>query len=165
MNQAQKLGGYFGRILLALYFLWNGIVQILHWSAFEKNFTTDILNWHVYVSQVAWLENAAEALLPLGSQLLTFGIFVQLVAGIMLLISWHARIAAVVLSLFLVITNLFTHYFWMVEGYHREILLQNFMLTIAIIGGLILVTSFKKESTASAQSMGFGSVFSDQESE
>ena len=165
MNQAQKLGGYFGRILLALYFLWNGIVQILHWSSYEKNFTTDILNWHVYVSKVGWLENAAEALLPLSTQLLAIGIFIQLVAGIMLLISWHSRIAAVALSLLLIITNLFTHYFWMVDGYHREILLQNFMHSIAIIGGLVLVTSFKKDVTVSEQSMDFGSVFSDQESE
>jgi len=165
MNQAQKLGGYFGRILLALYFLWNGVVQILHWSTYEKNFTTDILNWHVYVSKVAWLENAAEALLPLSTQLLALGIFIQLGAGIMLLISWRPKIAAVALSLLLIITNLFTHYFWMVDGYHREILLQNFMHSIAIFGGLILVIAFKKEVNTSEQSIDFGSVFHDQESE
>ncbi|MDN3504748.1 MAG: DoxX family protein [Rhabdochlamydiaceae bacterium] len=165
MNQAQKIGGSFGRILLALYFLSQGVNQILHWSACEKNFTTDILNWHVYVSKVAWLENAAEALLPFGTQLLALGAFLHLSAGVMLLISWHPRIAASILSLLLIVTNLFTHYFWMVEGYHKEILLQNFMQTIAIIGGLILVASLKKERSVSKDSMGFQSVFSEAESE
>lgn len=164
MSRVEKIGSFIGRVFLATYFLWNAFMHIIHWSSYEKNFTTDVMNWHVYISNISLFENIFETILPLGPQLLGVAIVIQVVCGLMLLVAWHQRIAALILAVFILVNNGFTHYFWMTEGYHRDILLQLFMQNLAIFGGLVLTMSWKHKVMPYEKILGLQSVRADHES-
>ena len=147
MNAFQRTGMYIGKILLSSLFIWRGILQIVHWNSAEKSITTDIMNWHIFFNGSPWLENLAEGLLPLSLNFLIFGVMIQILCGMMLLMSWHARIASLILALYLLVQNFFANHFWMAEGYHREVLLLLFMQSLGLLGGLVVVMSAYKERT------------------
>ncbi|MCF7851901.1 MAG: hypothetical protein K9M07_01520 [Simkaniaceae bacterium] len=144
MHRFDKLLELMGKALIAVFFIWRGGNQIINWSMTEKNFIGDVINWHVFVSDVPGLDRIAESILPFTMQLIILGIVLQLVCGFMLLISWKDRLAVSILSIYLLINNFFTHYFWMAEGYRKEILLEQFMQSLSIIGGILLIVALQK---------------------
>lgn len=115
----------FGRILLALIFIVSGFHKI---TGFEG--TAGYMAAHG---------------LPVAQVLLVFTIMIELGGGLMLLLGWHARIAATVIFLFLIPTTLIFHAFWAVNASDAMAMqnqMNNFMKNLAIMGGMLYVIAF-----------------------
>ena len=115
----------FGRILLALIFVFSGFNKLTHFDG-----TAGYMAMHG---------------LPMAHVLLVASIAVELGGGLMLLLGWHARIAAAALFLFLIPTTLIFHAFWAVNP-SDVMALQNqmnhFMKNLAIMGGMLYVLAY-----------------------
>jgi len=108
-----------GRILLSLIFLVSGFSKITGWSAGQ-----------------AFIASKG---LPLPALMLAGAIVVELAAGILLLIGFKARWAALALSLYLVPVTLLFHNFWSFAGPERQMQMINFLKNLALMGGLLQV--------------------------
>jgi len=64
---------------------------------------------------------------------------IDLFGGILILAGYQTRWAAIVLIAFVVLTLLFVHTFWTMEGPARAANQANFYKNLAIIGGLLLL--------------------------
>ena len=111
-----------GRILLALMFLMSGI------------------------SKFAGLEGTAGFIaskgLPMAS-LLAFGAAaVETVGGLLLIIGWQARWAALALAAFTVVASLIFHSFWTLPADQQMMQQLLFMKNLSVIGGLLVVFAF-----------------------
>ena len=77
---------------------------------------------------------------PLPRLVLTGGFVTMLVGGVMVLIDFHAAIAAVALIFFTALANLLYHYFWrMDDPRQRQTHIWIFCNNIAVMGGLLMV--------------------------
>lgn len=111
-----------GRLLMSVIFIVSGITKIMNFSG-----------------MVAYSEAHH---LPAPQVMLVLALIVELVGGLMILFGFQARIAALVLFLFLIPTTLLFHNFWAYEGAMREMQLINFMKNLAIMGGLLILSAF-----------------------
>jgi putative oxidoreductase len=66
-------------------------------------------------------------------------IVVELGAGLMLLVGWHARIASLLLMLFLIASTYYFHPFWRYQGDEMHNLLIEALKNLAIFGGLLMI--------------------------
>lgn len=64
---------------------------------------------------------------------------IDLVGGLLILVGYQTRWAAIVLIVFVVLTLLLAHNFWTMEGPARIGNMVNFYKNLAIIGGLLLL--------------------------
>ena len=114
-----------GRVLLALIFILSGFHKL-----------TGLDGTAAYMAMHG---------LPMPQVLLVATIAVELGGGLMLLLGWHARIAAAALFLFLIPTTLIFHAFWAVNP-SDVMALQNqmnhFMKNLAIMGGMLYVLAY-----------------------
>ena len=118
----QEVAGYappVGRVLLSAIFLSAGAMKLLDW-----NHTADLM---------------ASKGLPLVPLLLPLAALTELIAGLSLLLGWHARLGALALFLFLIPTTLVFHNFWAVTGPEQQNQMQHFLKNLAIMGGLLVV--------------------------
>ena len=114
-----------GRILLALIFVSSGFMKIFTFAE-----TRDMM----YMEGMDYV-----------TVLLIASIIVEIGAGLLVLIGWHARIGAFLLIVFLIPVTLIFHDFWMPQ--HSEPAAQqnqmaHFMKNVAIIGGLLCVMAY-----------------------
>lgn len=136
---------YIGRFMLAAFFIWMALYKAFYWLDVESQMIADVCNWHLLTSKVSWLENIAESLLPLVPLLHGAAVALLLCGSLMLILSWHVRLGAVLLFVYTLFDTAFTHYFWMLEGIGRQMELTMFMQNISILGGLVLILAAKKE--------------------
>src|SRR2546428_1049720 len=115
-----QYGQWIGRTALALIFLFNALGIV------DQTRPAHELAAH----------GAPAALVP---TLIVAGRVLQLAAGIALLIGWHERIAALLLTLFLIPATLAAHDFWASHGPEFQGQLVNFLKNFAIFGGLCFV--------------------------
>ncbi len=83
--------------------------------------------------------------LPMSQVLLVLTILIELGGGLMLLLGWHARIAAAVIFLFLIPTTVIFHAFWAVnpsDAMAMQNQMNNFMKNLAIMGGMLYVVAY-----------------------
>lgn len=117
------IGPFIGRLLIAALFVPAGAMKIGNYAGTA--------------------EHMAQAGLPLVPLLLVLTIAIELGGGLMVLLGWRARAAALVMFLFLIPVTLVFHPFWGVADpamhYQQQI---NFMKNIAIMGGLMFVAAF-----------------------
>ncbi len=66
---------------------------------------------------------------------------VDLFGGILILVGYQTRWAAIVLIAFVVLTMLFVHNFWTMDGPARAANQAHFFKNLALIGGLLFLTS------------------------
>lgn len=118
-----RIGPLVGRLLIAALFVPAGAMKIGNFAGTAAHM--------------------AQAGLPLVPLLLVLTIIIELGGGLMLLLGWRARAAALVLFLFLIPVTLVFHAFWGLTDpaahYQQQI---NFMKNIAIMGGLMFVAAF-----------------------
>jgi putative oxidoreductase len=110
-----------GRILLALIFIVSGLSKIPGWETTLQ-----------YMTQKG---------IPLAPFFLFSAVFIEVAAGFSLLLGFKARVAAVVLSFYMIVVTLTMHNFWVYQGMERQSQLINFMKNLAILGGLFQVVS------------------------
>lgn len=122
-NITQKIGPLIGRVLIAALFVPSGLMKIGNFAG-----TAD---------------HMAQAGLPMAAVLLVLTIIIELGGGLMLLLGWRAREAALVMFLFLIPVTLVFHPFWGVAdaaAHHQQQI--NFMKNVAIMGGMLFIASF-----------------------
>jgi putative oxidoreductase len=69
------------------------------------------------------------------------GNLVELIAGAMLIIGWHTRLAAWGPAIFTLVAALIGHQFWAADAAQFVNQLNHFLKNIAIIGGLLMVAA------------------------
>ena len=67
---------------------------------------------------------------------------VELVAGVLLIIGWQARWAALALAAFTVVASVIFHNFWAMPAAQQMTQQLMFMKNIGVVGGLLLVFAF-----------------------
>jgi putative oxidoreductase len=108
---------FIGRIGLAVLFLWSGYGK---WAHMEGN--------------VGYMKVFG---LPAADWLIWPVLLVELAAGVMLLVGWRARWAAVALVVFTLPATLIFHAYWSVPADQALNAQIHFMKNLAIIGGLL----------------------------
>jgi putative oxidoreductase len=119
---AQGLPLLIARILLALMFVLSGISKL-----------TGLEGTAGYIGSVGL---PAPQLLAIGAGLL------EVVAGVMLIVGWQARWAALALAGFTLLASLFFHNFWAMPADKAFMQQLMFMKNLAVIGGLLFVFAF-----------------------
>lgn len=121
----QKFLPLFGRVLLALIFI--------------------IAGFHKITGFGGTAEMMAGRGLPLPEVLLVATILIELGGGLMILLGWHARWAALAIFLFLIPTTLIFHAYWSVDP-SQPLMVKNqmnqFMKNLAIMGGMLYVVAY-----------------------
>ena len=121
----QKFLPLIGRVLLALIFI--------------------IAGFHKITGFAGTAEMMAGRGLPLPQALLAATILIELGGGLMILLGWHARWAALAIFLFLIPTTLIFHAYWSVDP-SQPLMVKNqmnqFMKNLAIMGGMLYVVAY-----------------------
>lgn len=112
MDKLQQLSAPIGRLLLSMIFIFSGVGKITG-----------------YVATQGYMEA-----MGVPSMLLPLVIAVELCGGIAILLGFQARLVAIVMAGFSVISALLFHQFWIDEAQ-----LNSFMKNIAIAGGFLMI--------------------------
>ena len=118
---ASSVVSLIGRVLLSQIFLFSGVMKIVAWSTTAEQ-----------------MEAKGMVAVPF---FLAAAICVEIGAGLLVLLGWKARFAAVVLLLFLIPVTAIFHDFWKYEGTARENQLQHFAKNVTIMGGLSMLAA------------------------
>ena len=124
MNILSKLSFPIGRAFLGALFLVSGLFKIVG-----------------FAGVAGWM---ASSVLPAAEVLLVLTIAIEVVGGLLLVIGWQARRAALVLALFLVPVTIVFHGFWNADAAHFNEQLTAFLKNLAILGGMLLVAERSK---------------------
>jgi putative oxidoreductase len=108
-----------GRALLGALFLISGIGKIF-----------------AFAGVAGWMASAG---LPAASALLVLTIAIEVIGGLLLVIGWQARWAALTLAVFLIPVTAIFHGFWSADAAHYQDQLTAFLKNAAILGGMLLV--------------------------
>jgi putative oxidoreductase len=122
LGAPQRYGWLAARLLISQIFVVSGIMKILDWQG-----------------TAAQMEGRGMFWVPL---FLTGAIVVELGGGILLLLGYKARFAALALFLFLIPVTLTFHSFWTYPPEEQKQQLINFMHNLTLMGGLLLVMIF-----------------------
>jgi len=115
-----------GRALLGVLFFVSGINKILAFS---------------YVS--GWMASSG---LPLASLLLVLTIAIEVGGGLMLITGIQARLAAIVIALFLIPVTIVFHAFWSADAANFQGQLTHFLKNVSILGGMLMVIERERSS-------------------
>jgi putative oxidoreductase len=85
---------------------------------------------------------ATSAGLPMPQVGVAIALVIELVGGLMLLVGWRARWAALALAVFVVVAALFFHNYWAVPEAQQMMQKLNFTKNLAIAGGLLAFAAF-----------------------
>lgn len=122
MSSLRDLGALLGRILIAILFIPAGWGKIAGFTGTAG-----------YIASKG---------LPLPEVGAALAIVVELIGGIMLLVGFKTRWAAVALLLFLIATTFFFHPFWTLPADQAQAQSINFWKNVAIMGGMLYVWAF-----------------------
>lgn len=118
----RQYGALAGRTLLALIFVLSGFGKITGFAGVAG-----------YM--------AAKGI-PLAEVALVLTIIIEAGGGLMLILGWKARWAALALFLWLIPVTLVFHNFWAVDAAQYQGQFTHFMKNVAIMGGMLYVTVF-----------------------
>jgi putative oxidoreductase len=119
MKALDRFGPLVGRFLLGLIFIIAGWGKIM-----------------AYSGTAGYMASKGMPLVPL---LLPLTILLELGCGLMLVLGWQARWAALALFLFIIPTTLIFHNFWASPPAQVQSQMNNFLKNLAIMGGMLYV--------------------------
>ena len=125
MNACQlvtKFGPLAGRIMLALIFLISGFAKIGNFAG-----TAGFM---------------ASKGIPFAEIALALAIIIEIGGGVMLVVGWKARWAALALFLFLIPATLIFHNFWVVEAAQFQNQMNHFLKNVCILGGMLYIMAY-----------------------
>ena len=122
MERNQDVIALVGRICLVLLFIWSGWNKI---GGFEGTAG--------YVGSKG---------LPMPAVLTALTIVIELGLGLLILIGWQTRWAALLIALWLIPTTLLFHNFWAVPPEQIAAQKINFMKNLSLFGGMLLLMAF-----------------------
>jgi putative oxidoreductase len=108
-----------GRILITAMFLFSGSMKLI-----------DVSGTAAHIEQAG---------LPLPSVVAVLTGLFEIGAGLMVLVGWHARMAAWALAEFCILSGLLFHNFWAFEGQEQVAQMLNLFKNVTIAGGFILL--------------------------
>ena len=120
-NQSDALA-LVGRILLGSIFVLSGFQKLMGFSGLAAGI--------------------AGKGLPMPEVLAVLTIAIELGAGLLLVVGWKARWAALLLFLFTIPITLTFHNFWAMAGAEAAMNEIHFMKNVSIMGGMLLVAAF-----------------------
>jgi putative oxidoreductase len=120
-NQSDALA-LVGRILLGLIFVLSGFQKLMGFSGVVANITGKGL--------------------PLPEVLAVLTVAIELGAGLLLVVGWKARWAALLIFLYIIPVSLTFHNFWTMEGAQAAMNKIQFLKNVSIMGGMLLVAAF-----------------------
>lgn len=114
------------RIFMSTFFLWNGLNIIMHWGENVQNF--------------------ADMNVPLAMPILGAEVFCLILGGLLLIVGFKGRLAAVLLIVFLV-PDTFVHSNWLLQFdlaqfTQQSVEVGHFLKNLALLGGLLMVLGF-----------------------
>jgi putative oxidoreductase len=121
MNSPSSVAALLGRVLLSQIFLFSGVMKIVNWS-----------------TTAAHMEAEGMVAVPF---FLAAAICIEIGGGLLVLMGWKARFAAIVLVLFLIPVTAIFHDFWKYEGAAQQNQLQHFSKNVTIMGGLSMLAA------------------------
>jgi putative oxidoreductase len=129
----------FGRLLISLFFLLLGASTIYDWEISLRGLAGALANWELAGGQSEWLSSLITFLSGVVPVLLIVILTFQILGGLSLFLAYRLRLGATFLILYLIITTVIYHPFWLLYGpsYARSLVL--FMNNIALLGALFLV--------------------------
>jgi putative oxidoreductase len=114
-----------GRSLLGLYFLIPGFTKIFNYS------------------DTLYLMESKDV--PLAEIALPLTILIQVIFSSSLLLNKYLRLSSLVLAVLTVLINIYIHDFWnLIAGPEQGHELQNFIKNLAIMAGLLILSTKKK---------------------
>lgn len=119
---AKQYGPLAGRILLSLMFIISG--------------------WGKITGFAGTAGYMASKGMPFAQLLLLGAIVVELGGGLMLLVGWKARLAALAIFLFIIPATLVFHDFWAADAAQAQNQMIHFMKNLTIMGGMLYVMAF-----------------------
>ena len=120
MDQFQKALYLTGRVLIALYFIYPGIMKVMNFGG-----TADYMAAHGMI------------FVPL---FLILTIVIQIPGGLCLALGYRVQLVSFVLAGLVLVISVVIHDFWiMEEGLQRAHETQNFVKNMAIMAGLMLL--------------------------
>jgi len=119
MNTGRDVAALVGRVALALIFVISG---------FRKMTTMAATSGYI-----------ASKGLPMPDVLAVVAIVIELGAGILLVIGWKTRWAALLIAFFLLVITPIFHAFWAVPADQMMMQQQQFMKNLAILGGMLML--------------------------
>ena len=122
MNTNRDVAALVARVLLAIIFIMGGFNKI---GGFEGT--------------VGYIASKG---LPFPQLMAAGAIAVELVGGLLLLVGYRARWAALAIFLFLIPATLIFHAFWSVPPEQAMGQQQHFFKNVAIMGGMLMVWAF-----------------------
>ena len=123
MNHTRDVAALVGRVLLAFLFVYSGFGKI---GGFEHTEA-----------------NIAGKNLPLPAVATTIAIVVESLGGLLVVIGWKTRWAALAVAIFTFFASIFFHNFWaMADAEAARTNMIMFMKNVAVIGGLLLLYAF-----------------------
>ncbi len=118
-----------GRVLLSLIFILSGLAKVSNWTA-----TADYMTGSG---------------MPFVAFFLAAAIVVEVGAGLALLFGVQTKTAAQILAAYLIPVTLIFHAFWSLDGMDRQMQLINFLKNLAILGGLLALSSASAKAVIS----------------
>jgi len=133
----QHISVLLARILLSLFFLWNGANLIRDWVQ-----SSDLLGGRLAEVAGEVVGNQAVALAHL---ILLLEVLCLFVGGLLVLIGFRGRLGALLLIIFLVPDTLVLHSFWTIDpgsvlAYTEH--LTHFLKNVGLLGGLLMMVGF-----------------------
>ncbi|MEO5700291.1 MAG: DoxX family protein [Casimicrobiaceae bacterium] len=122
MNRFEDSLALLGRIALAAIFVWSGFGKISGFSG-----------------TAAYIASKG---LPFAEVLTALTIFIEFALGLAIVIGFKARIAALLIALWLIPTTLLFHNFWSVPAEEAMMQQINFMKNVSIFGGMLILMAF-----------------------
>lgn len=122
MSAFDRVMPLIARILISIIFLLSGITKLMTWSG-----------------SAAFL---ASKHFPIASAMLAGAVIVEVLGGLCVLLGFKARFASFIIFLYLIPTTLLIHNFWTMQGMMRADNEIHFLKNLAIMGGLLMVTSY-----------------------
>jgi putative oxidoreductase len=121
MNAMTDAIALLGRLLLAAMFIYAGFGKI-----------------GGFAGTAAYIGSQG---LPLPQVLAAGTIVLEIVAGVLLVVGWKARWAALALALFTVLASVIFHAFWSVPAEQFRTQQLFFLKNMAVVGGLLMVVA------------------------
>jgi putative oxidoreductase len=121
-NLAKQIGPLAGRLLLANIFIVSGFKKIAGFGATAG-----------YMASKG---------LPMAEVLLVLTILIELGGGVLILLGWQARWAAVAVLLWMLPVTFIFHAYWGLESDQMRMQFIQFQKNLAIMGGLIYIVAF-----------------------
>jgi len=137
--------GLLGRVCISVIFIISAFEKIWNWSGTEAGLVACFESWMQHSGTIPWIEGLLKKAVEYRSFVLGLGVAFECVGGALVLLGFQVRLGAALLAIFLLISTVCFHSFWMVQGSERDLQQIMFLKNLAIFGGILLLLAFGKE--------------------